>query len=65
MLRDLKNLYVAIANGRVVVFDTNLKDFVGKLASVEPSARNYDYYFREFKKAEVIEWNGYVLQKVL
>lgn len=65
MLRDLKNLYVAIANGRVVVFDTNLKDFVAKLVAVEPSARNYDYYFREFKKAEVIEWNGYVLQKVL
>ena len=70
MLRDLRSLYVAIADGKVVVFDTNLKDFIVKFQGIEPDARNYDYHYREFKKSDLVKWvNGkgleYTLQKVL
>ena len=54
VMRDLRNLYVAVCNNEVKVFDTNLKDFHAKLLEIEPGIRNYQYYYREFKKRSLI-----------
>lgn len=70
MIRDLKSLYVAIVDNEVVVFETNLKLFVEKLAEIEKEARNYDYYYRQFKRSDKLlllnsDNKTYYLQKVL
>lgn len=70
MIRDLKSLYTLVVNNRIVLFDTNLKLFVEKLNDMDSNTRNYDYYYRQFKKKELIEFendNGkkYYLQKLL
>lgn len=70
MNKELKRAFVAIKNNRVVVFDTNLKDFVTKLNELEPNSRNYMYYYRGFEKQKVLEYVNsdgeiYVLQQVV
>lgn len=70
MNKELKKAFVAIKDNKVVVFDTNLKDFVTKLNTLEPESRNYMYYYREFGKMKIMEFvnpNGevYVLQQVV
>ncbi len=70
MIRDLKSLYVAIVDNKVVVFETNLKLFVEELAKIEKEARNYDYYYRQFKLKNIVLLSNnddkkYYLQKLL
>ena len=70
MIRDLKSLYVLTLNNKVELFDTNLKSFVEKLIDFDSDSRNYDYYYRKFKKLNYLEFenkNGvkYHLQKLL
>jgi hypothetical protein len=70
MIRDLKSLYTAIVDNKVVLFETNLRLFVEGLNKLEPDTRNYDYYYREFKKSKHLVFlseNGlvYHLQKIL
>jgi hypothetical protein len=70
VIRDLKSLYTLITDNRVVIFDTNLKSFVEKLNDFESDTRNYDYYYRELKKTQLIEFQNnsgrkYYLQKLL
>lgn len=50
MDRSIGAFYVAIFNNEVVIFDTNLKNFVEQLSKIEPEAKNYDWFFRRFKK---------------
>lgn len=69
VIRDLKKLYTANHDNEVVIFATNLKSFVEMLAKIEPNARNYAYYDREFKKKAILDFVGdsektYKLQKV-
>ena len=69
VIRDLKKLYTANHDNEVVIFATNLKSFVEILAKIEPNARNYAYYDREFKKVGLMDFVGdsgksYKLQKV-
>ena len=70
MKRDLDNLYVAQEGNKVIVFGTNLKDFIISLSSVVPNLKPYMFYYRAFKKTEYMEHlhtNGKTiyLQKVL
>lgn len=55
MNKDVKYLYIVIKENKVVCFDTNLKNFVEKFLVIEPEARNYDYFYRKFKKDEYFE----------
>lgn len=50
MMRDLTKLYVAILDNKVICFETNLKDFQKELDKIIPKCRNYDFFYREFKK---------------
>jgi hypothetical protein len=70
MIRDLKSLYTAVVDNKVVLFDTNLKLFVESLNKLEPESRNYDFYYREFKKSQHLVFQNnkgleYHLQKLL
>lgn len=70
MIRDLKSLYTVIVDNKVVLFETNLKLFIERLNKIEPESRNYDYYYREFKKLNALEFTNnqgvkYHLQKLL
>ncbi len=70
VIRDLKSLYTVIVNNKVVAFDTNLKSFIEKLNDLESESRNYDYYYREFKKSHDYKFQNkdgvkYHLQKLL
>jgi len=55
MMKDLKNLYVAQQGNKVIVFGTNLKDFVLSLSSIVPNLKPYMFYYRAFKKIDYIE----------
>ena len=68
MIRDLKNLYVAIKNNKVVLFETNLKSFVSEFKKMESGVRSLGYYQRGFKESDFLSHvnkNGdlYLLQK--
>lgn len=70
MIRDLKSLYTAVVDNKVVLFDTNLRLFVEGLNKLEPNTRNYDYYYREFKKSQHLVFQNdkgltFHLQKLL
>lgn len=56
MNKELKKAFVAVKDNKVVVFDTNLKDFIKKLNEIESSSRNYMYYYREFEKKKILEY---------
>lgn len=69
MNKDVKYLYIAIKDNKVVCFDTNLKNFVEKFLLIEKEARNYDYFYRKFKKENLFEYNSdsgmiYIIQKL-
>jgi len=55
-IQALSKLYTANLDNEVVMFATNLKDFVESLKTLEPNAkvRNYAYYRREFMKTSMI-----------
>lgn len=55
-IQAISKLYTANLNNEVVIFATNLKDFVNALQMLEPNAnvRNYAYYRRAFMKSSII-----------
>lgn len=70
MIKEIKELYTAQTDNKVIVFSTNLKDFVISLDSVTKNLKNYMYYYREFKKTDYMEHiaadgRKFYLQKVL
>jgi len=69
MIKNLNALFIAISDNKAVVFDTNLKNMWDKLKAIEPDCRNYDYYYREFKKKSIVVYINpddkiYVLQRL-
>lgn len=70
MDKKIKKAYAAVKDNQVVLFDTNLKDFVCKLNKIEPESGNYMKYYRCFEKnrsTEFINSNGdvYCLQQIV
>jgi len=69
MIRDLKAFYVAIKDNEVVKFGTNLTTFYEGFKQLEPDIRNYEWFYRQFKKEKYfkisIDSNEYYLQKVI
>lgn len=61
-------LYVVMIDNEVICFDTNLKLFVAVLNSLIPESRNYDWFYRAFKKetrfSQVINNKEYYFQKL-
>ncbi len=46
---------MAIKDNEVVTFGTNLKKFVQQLNDMEISSRNYAYFYRIFRKGNLIK----------
>lgn len=67
---NVKVLYAAVSENRVVAIESNLTQFCMLLKKIEPEANNYEYYYREFKKSDIVKIvtksdKVYILQKVL
>jgi len=70
MIRDIEHLYVAQTDNKVLVYSTNLKDFVISLNSVAKNLKPYMFYYRLFKKIDYMEHvaadgRKFYLQKVI
>lgn len=70
MNQHVTSLYLAIANDRAVLFSTNLSKFVENLKKLDPAAKSYAYYYKEFQKRDYLELKTesgvvYFLQKAL
>lgn len=69
MNQNLSALYVAIKENEVVVFESNLKEFVALVNNKIEGSRNYQWFYREFTKSthfsSVIGGEQYYFQKVL
>jgi hypothetical protein len=57
MIRDLKKLYVAVLDNKVILFDTNLKNFIASMKQIEPSVKSYSYYSKKFKNENTVGIN--------
>lgn len=62
--------YAVISDNEVICFETNLKLFVEKFSRIVPDTRNYDWFYRKFKKESYFSqsFNGgelYFFQKVI
>jgi hypothetical protein len=69
-MKALRRLYTAQANNEVMIYATNLKEFVDKLQKLEPDAKDYFHYRREFMKSNLLYFIGaqgdkYTLQDVM
>ncbi len=70
MNKNLKSFYVAISEGKVVLFDTNLSAFVEKLKKEEPGEmRSLSTFQRIFKQKDFNAYANesgkvYLLQKL-
>lgn len=63
----IKNLFFLIKNNRVIVVESNLKDFISQLPENLQGIRTYDYYYRKFKLNKYFEFEfnkNYIFQKV-
>lgn len=65
MNERISKLLVVIKNNSVVAYGTNYQELTTMLSKVEPKARNYFYYYREFKKADSFTWEGYHFQRLV
>ncbi len=71
MIRDLKRLFVAINDNKVVCFNTNLSAFIRDFKKQRRGLKSLSFYSKEFKTKDIIvffdEDKGemYHLQKVL
>lgn len=69
MIRDLTAFYVAIKDNEVVKFGTNLTAFHNGFKELEPGVKNYEWFYRQFKKEKyfkiVIGSSEYFIQKVI
>lgn len=69
MNQNITALYVAIKENEVVVFESNLKEFVTLVNNQIDGSRNYQWFYREFGKSarfsSVIGSEQYYFQKVI
>lgn len=69
MNQNISALYVAIKDNEVVVFESNLKEFVTLVNNQIEGSRNYQWFYREFGKRahfpSVIGGDQYYFQKVI
>jgi len=69
MNQNLTSLFAAISDNRIILIDTNLKVFVEQVNKQFPGTRNYDWFYRAFKKENYfmlpIDGKEYYFQKVV
>jgi len=69
MNQNLKSLYALISDNKIALVDTNLKIFVERINAEYPITRNYDWFYRAFRKddhfALNIDGKEFYFQRVL
>jgi hypothetical protein len=55
IVQALKRLFVVVKDNKVILYGTNLKDFVQDLNDMKISNRNYQYFYRKFLKGSFTE----------
>lgn len=64
---NIKTLYFILKKDKVVLCESNLKDFIACFPDNLKDIRGYDYYYRKFKKYDYFqtEFNkDYYFQKI-
>ncbi|MBO0323442.1 hypothetical protein J0X14_14130 [Muricauda sp. CAU 1633] len=69
MNKQVRNLYVAINDNKVVHASTSLSEFVRTMSQLVTQVKSYPYYQKKFKDEKVIEHidhlkKSYYFQKV-
>lgn len=65
MNKNITSFFVANKGNVTIAFESNLADFVKVFQNIEPKARNYQYYYREFQKSQSFDWQGYKFQQLV
>ncbi len=65
MNKNISSFFVVNKNNITVAFESNLSDFIKEFRNIEPSARNYQYYYRQFQKSSSFQWNEYYFQQLV
>lgn len=65
MNKNITSFFVANKGNVTVAFESNLKDFVRIFQNIEPEARNYQYYYRQFQKSSSFDWGDYHFQQLV
>lgn len=67
MTTSIRVLFFLIKENKVILCESNLKDFVKRLPDNLADIRTYDYFYRNFRKSNYFQFEfnrEYFLQKV-
>lgn len=65
MNQNITSFYVVNKENITVAYESNLADFINKFREIEPNARNYQYYYRKFKKSSTFTEGEYTFQQLV
>lgn len=65
MNKNITAFFVVNKNNVTVAFESNLSDFVEMFQKIEPTARNYMFYYRQFKKSKSFTIGKYHFQQLV
>jgi cell division protein YceG involved in septum cleavage len=65
MNKATTSFYVVNKDNCTVAFGSNLKEMVAMFSKVEPSARVYQYYYRQFKAHSTFTEGEYTFQQLV
>lgn len=65
MNENIKTFYVTNRNNETIAYGSNITDLYRRFSKVYPEARNYQYYYREFKKSDKFTIDGITFQRIV
>ena len=64
MNKRITSFYVIVIKSKVIAFG-NLKDTITTFQNIDPDARNYQFYYRQFKESDTFTLGLYHFQRLL
>lgn len=67
MTTAIKTLFFLIRKGKVILCESNLRDFIAQFPKEIADIRKYDYYYRRFKESDFFQFEfneKYYFQKM-
>ena len=65
MNKNITSFYIVNKDNVTVAFGSNLKEFYNMFKNIEPEARNYQFYYREFQKSGSFVIGSYHFQQLV
>lgn len=65
MNQNITSFYVVNSKNITVAYESNLADLITMFQKIEPNARNYQYYYRQFKKESTFTEGQYTFQQLV